>query len=60
MARGRLYHSRCWLCGTSVLQRWNRIVYFTQLFGEPVSRALCWDCHANVIRTMRELKAQRP
>jgi hypothetical protein len=59
MARVPTNHSRCWLCGTSVLFRWNRIVYFSRVFGQDVGRKVCWDCHSTIMRLLVDLKAGR-
>lgn len=59
MARDLSHSSRCWLCGTSVLRRWRRIVYFSQVFGQDVGRKVCWDCHRDIMRAAAELRAAR-
>lgn len=60
MVRGPASHSsRCWLCSSSVLVRWNTIVYFSQLFGKPIGRKLCWDCHRDLMRAMQQIRELR-
>jgi hypothetical protein len=60
MSRVPTHRSRCWLCSSSVLRRWSRVVYFSQLFGQDVARQVCWDCHRELMRLMKEMRGVKP